>query len=345
MTIRRLSLLIVAVFVVLAAWLHTQDYMPLMKTLVARTVSQGNYAITADPAEVELLFCGTGSPNRAPFRASPCLALIAYGDLYLFDAGDGAIAKLHEFQAPVLLLRKIFLTHLHSDHMSGVAEVLHNTWLYGRTEPVTLVGPPGTEKLLSGIRESYEDDLEERLFVLGPDGVVAETAFKSVEEHRVEKRSIVTVHEDEKIRIEAFQVDHPHWTYAYGYRIEVAGKTIVVSGDTTISDGIREFAKDADYLIHEAMNSELMSLVGEELEKTNVPVSKSRIARIADVHSDTVELAKLAEEVRARQLVLTHLIPPVPDIFAARRAFTSGMNNYYSGPITTAYDGMILRID
>lgn len=343
--IRKLSIGLGVVIALLLAWLHAIDYAPVVERAVAQAVSQTNSAIDVNPSEVKLLFCGTGSPSRNPYRASPCLALIAYGNLYLFDAGEGAIAKLQEYRAPVLRLRKLFLTHLHSDHMSGVAEVLHNTWLYGRTGPVELVGPPGTRKLLAGIRTAYEDDIAERMYVLGPDGVEASMAFPFAEDVTVEGDSIRTVHEDERLTVEAFRVNHPHWAHAYGYRIRVAGKTIVLSGDTTPSEGIRRYAAGADYLIHEAFNREFMRIAGEELEKIEVPISAARISRIADVHTSTLDLAEIAQNTRARHLVLTHLIPPVPNIMPARRAFTQGMDERYEGPITVAYDGMVIVLN
>lgn len=343
--IRRILLGLLVIAAAALLWLHSVDYRPVIERAVAQVVSDTRSNIDVDPDEVKLLFCGTGSPSRNPYRASPCLALIAYGDLYLFDAGEGAIAKLQEYGAPVLRLRKIFLTHLHSDHMSGVAEVLHNTWLYGRKREVELVGPPGTEKLLAGIRMSYADDLEERMYVLGPDGVTPELAFPSATDVTVNEDAIVTVYEDNQLRIEAFQVDHPHWSHAYGYRIKVANKTIVVSGDTMPSDGIRRYATNADYLIHEAFNSDFMRIVGEQLEQIDVPISASRITRIGEVHTDTISLAGIASEAQVKHLVLTHLIPPVPDMLPARRAFTSGMDEDYDGPITVAYDGMEIEIN
>lgn len=345
LVIKRLIIGVGLAIALLLAWLHSVDYSPVIERAVAGAVRQTNAAVEVNPSEVKLLFCGTGSPSRNPYRASPCLALIAYGNLYLFDAGEGAIAKLQEYGAPVLRLRKLFLTHLHSDHMSGVAEVLHNTWLYGRTGPVELVGPPGTSKLLAGIRMAYEDDIAERMYVLGPDGVEAHMAFPFAEDVTVMGDDIRTVHEDERLTVEAFHVNHPHWEHAYGYRVRVAGKTIVVSGDTTPSEGIRRYAAGADYLIHEAFNREFMRIAGEELEKIDVPISAARISRIADVHTSTLDLADLARDAQARHLVLTHLIPPVPNIMPARRAFTQGMNERYDGPITVAYDGMVIELN
>ena len=120
---------------------------------------------------------------------------------------------------------------------------------------------------------------------------------------------------------------------------------MVVSGDTVPSEGIRRYAAGADYLIHEAANLELMRVVGEELERSDVPISSARIARIAEVHTPTLELAGLARDARVRHLVLTHLIPPVPDVLPARRAFTRGMAERYAGPITVAHDGLVIELE
>ena len=81
------------------------------------------------------------------------------------------------------------------------------------------------------------------------------------------------------------------------------------------------------------------------VERIDVPISAARITRIGDVHTDTLALADIARETRTKHLVLTHLIPPVPNILPARRAFTSGMEDRYEGPITVAYDGMKLELN
>jgi len=324
----------------LSIWLHASDYLPVVRKTVAKTIARQKYMTDVDRADIKILFCGTGSPSRSPVRAGPCLALIANGELFLFDAGEGAIGKLHQYQAPVLKLKKIFLTHLHSDHMSGVAEVLHNTWLFGRTKPVTLMGPPGTEKFLRGIQIAYEDDISERMHVLEADGVDPDLAFGSAQEVRINGDGLVTVYKDENLTIEAFRVNHPDWEFAYGYRIQTAGRTIVISGDTTVSDGIKRHSRGADILIHEAMNPSFMSIAGQELEKIDVPISAARISRIADVHTSTLDLAEIASDAQVGSLILTHLIPPIPDNFVARAAFTSGMSDVYEGNITVANDGL-----
>ncbi len=337
---KKLIAVLILMFSGAGLWLHHEDYFPVVEPAVRALVAGGNYASRDPGSETRLLFCGTGSPSRNPARSGPCLALIAGGKLYLFDAGEGAIGRLHEFEAPVLRLEKIFLTHLHSDHISGVAEVLHNTWLYGRQHPVALVGPPGTEEVLNGIRAVYHEDLTERMHVLAQDGVDPAIAFSEAVEVTVDDQDAVVVVDKPGLKIEAFRVNHPAWHYAYGYKIQVANKIVVVSGDTTYSENLLKHARGADLLIHEALNTRMMKVAGATLAESGSGISESRIEDIAKVHTSTSALAELAAETDISHLLLTHLIPPIPDIYPARAAFISTMDQKFRGELTVAYDGL-----
>ena len=159
-------------------YLYSQDFRPLLFKVAEKKVSEIVASNTLDKNDFKLLFCGTGSPNRTVERGQPCTALIADGKLFLFDAGEGTIAKLIEYGAPIGQLKTIFLTHLHSDHISGVAEVLHNTALYGRRHEIETFGPPGTEKVAKGFELTYEEDLTERQRVLGPENLDIAQVFQ-----------------------------------------------------------------------------------------------------------------------------------------------------------------------
>ena len=323
-----------------AFWLHLSDFMPLVGPSLSRAAHQLEATANADASEARLLFCGTGSPATTAERGSPCLALIFNGKLFLFDAGEGSVQKLREFQAPLLKLSMIFLTHLHSDHISGVAQALHGSWLDGRTARTLLIGPPGTTAFLDGSRHAYEADVLERVHALAEDGYDPQLAFGASQEISVAAGAIETVHAEPGLTIEVFRVDHPDWEFAYGYRLTVGGKTIVISGDTAPSDGIRKFAAGADILIHEALNRDFLSILAKSLNERQVRLSDARREAIEVTHTSTLDLATLAEDLNVGQLYLTHLIPPIPDNYVARRAFTSGMRERYSGPIIVARDGM-----
>ena len=180
------------------------------------------------------------------------------------------------------------------------------------------------------------------MHVLAPDGVSAENALAEVQEVTIAGDGLQTVFEEVGLLIQAFKVTHPDWPFAYGYRITHQDQVIVISGGTTISSGVERYDKDADILIHEASNTAIMNLIGDELDANNSAISGARIKRIISVHTDTLALAKLAQKIKVKHLVLNHLIPALPDNFITDRYFTSGMDMHFDGEISVAFDGWSL---
>jgi ribonuclease Z len=333
-----------ATFLVGFIYLYTQDFRPIIYKAAAHSVNQ----IVTDNQEnknaFKLLFCGTGSPNRTPERGQPCTALIADGKLFLFDAGEGAISKLSEYGAPLAQLQGIFLTHLHSDHISGVAEVLHNTWLYGRQHTAEIIGPPGTESMINHFEKAYAEDLHERMRVLGKENLNNDTTFAGARDVSVTGEESTVVYDNNGLVIRAFTVEHPDWPHAYGYRIEYRNKVIVISGDTRPSKNLVKHSKGADYLIHEALNTEIFNYVGKQMDLQGGPISQDRLDLIAEVHTSTLDLAELASEAAVDNLVITHLIPAIPANWISNKFFTSDMDDIYSGNIVVARDGQYIEI-
>ena len=172
-------LVLVALASMALGWVY-YDPEPVIHTVIDYKVSSTARRNDLADDQFELLFVGTGSPNRAPDRGQPCLAFTAAGKLFLIDAGEGATGALTEFGAPLGKLDTIFLTHLHSDHISGLGEVMHNTWLYGRTDEIQVIGPPGTDDVLAGFAKVYEHDTHERQRVLGAENISTEVAMGKV---------------------------------------------------------------------------------------------------------------------------------------------------------------------
>jgi len=347
---KRLVFLAALTLALIGGYLYSQDFRPIIFAIVKNSIADLAASTQRDPGEFSILFCGTGSPNRTPDRGQPCTALIANGKLFLFDAGEGAIGKLAGARAPTGVLEAIFLTHLHSDHISGVAEVLHNTWLYGRRAPVRVAGPTGTGDIIKHFNSAYQLDLTERQRVLGVENIDPELAFPVAEDIRipyqgVKEPQLQVVYADGDLTIGAFLVDHPDWPQAFGYRIQYRDKVVVISGDTRPSDGVRYFAKGADLLIHEALNSEVFEYIGEQLEQQGAPMTQERIALITHAHTKTDELAQIAEETGVKNLVITHLIPAMPATWIADQFFVDGMADHYAGNISIARDGQWLDIN
>jgi len=335
-----------ALLVVLAAtllWFNV-DRRSLMQSQIDDNVQQGIDSQNISPTRFEVIFCGTGSPQYNSDRSQPCTGVVAGGRFFLFDAGQGVAQQLNATLAPYQKLSTVFLTHLHSDHMSGLADVLHNGWLLGRQDLVTVVGPPGTERLLAGIALSFGADIKERQRVLGSEYIEADTALGVAREITIEGSAALTVFDQDGVTIHAFRVEHPDWSHAYGYRLEFAGKSIVISGDTRYTAAIGQHAQDADLLIHEVVNLEMMAMAAKSLAKYESVVAPERMALISAVHTPTLQVAQAAVDARAKTLVLTHLIPPIPASGFVESIFIEGMDDIYGGEIIVARDGMRLTL-
>ena len=129
-----------------------------------------------------------------------------------------------------------------------------------------VAGPAGTGDIIKHFNAAYQLDLTERQRVLGVENIDPELAFPVAEDIRiphqgVDQPQLHVVYAEGDLTIGAFLVDHPDWPQAFGYRIQYRDKVVVISGDTRPSDGVRWFAKGADLLIHEALNSEVFEYI------------------------------------------------------------------------------------
>jgi len=342
---RRYLVLGAILLVVLCAWIWvSQNKMKLMARQVDKAVASMVAAQQISDTRFEVIFCGTGTPQYNPDRSQPCLGVIAGGRLFLFDAGQGASQQLQATKSPYQKLDTVFLTHLHSDHMSGLGDVLHNGWLTGRQDLVEVVGPPGTQRLLEGIQLSFKDDIEERQRVIGSEYLNTGTALGRANEVTIDNDQAEVVFEDNGVVIQAFGVDHPDWPHAYGYKVEFGGKSIVISGDTKYTPAIGQHAQGVDYLIHEVINTDMMEMAAQALQKHGTGIAPERMALITAAHTPTLEVAKAAVDANAKALVLTHHIPPIPANKFVESIYTKGMDEIYDGDIIMARDGMRLTL-
>ncbi len=274
----------------------------------------------------KLVILGTGTPNADPERSGPAVAVVAGERSYLFDAGPGIVRRAaraaRDLDLPALeaaRLERVFLTHLHSDHTTGLPDLLLAPFVLDRPGPLQIAGPPGTRKMVRHIEEAWTEDVHMRLFGLEPReenpdawrGGVLETTGG-------------LVHEDEAVRIEALPVDHGSWPYALGYRIDTQGGVIVISGDTRPSETIVQECDGCSILVHEVYSSKAF--------QDRPPAWRRYHSR---VHTSTEELARVAQRARPKLLVLYHqLFWGVSDEDLVAEIRTAG----YDGPVVSAGD-------
>jgi ribonuclease Z len=272
-------------------------------------------------AALVVLLLGTGYPRPDADHAGPSAVIIAGDEWFVIDAGRGATMRIAATDLNYANLRGVLLTHLHSDHTAGLPDLFTTSWQFGRkTMPLELYGPPGTKKLSGAMLDFFAEDIHLRRDLLEkhPAGGAM------IRTHIVREG---TVYDDGKLKITAFAVDHRPVRYAFGYRFDAGGHSIVISGDTRPNDNLVRYAKGADVLVLEAY-------LPEHFDRVDTP---EVAARLKSYHTSAEEAGELAARAGVHTLVLTHLIPANAETtFRARAART------FSGEIIVGKD--LLRV-
>jgi len=244
-------------------------------------------------AILEVLLLGTGFPRPDPQRAGPSTAVVIGDKWFVVDAGRGTTLRIAGTDLKYEKMRGVFLTHLHSDHTAGLPDLFETSWQFGRkTVPLPLYGPPGTKRLSKAMLEFFAEDIHIRRDLVDKHPAAGAT----IDTHIVHEG---VVYDDGEVKVTAFAVDHRPVRYAFGYRFDSGGHSIVVSGDTRPTDNLVKFAKGADVLVLEAY-------LPEHFDKVDTP---EVAARLKSYHTSAEEAGQLAARAGVRKLVLTHLIP------------------------------------
>lgn len=236
---------------------------------------------------MRLTLLGTGTPNAEPDRMGSALAISHGEDVVLIDAGPGVVRRALQAGFAARQLDTVFLTHLHSDHTAGLADLWLTPPVLGRNSELRVFGPAGVAALGDGLWTAYQADLRERSDGLEPTAV---DGF-GMDSTEMEPGDAAQIGE---IEVTCFSSAHGRLP-AYGYRVETADGTVVVSGDTAPYDGIEENYAGAAILVHEVYSDEGLRTRPAKWRRYHEAV-----------HTSASELGEIAAQVRPRLLVLTH---------------------------------------
>lgn len=202
--------------------------------------------LEADEFRVTLL--GTGSPAPVMRRFGPGVLIQVGGKNLLIDSGRGVTQRLFQIGVPLGKIDALFLTHLHSDHVVGIPDLWLTGWLspgYAHREaPFVVYGPAGTRGLMEGLQQAYAWDIKARIADQGlrPEAIEA----------RVTEIIEGVVYEKDGVKVSAIEVDHGDLLKpAFAYRIDHAGRSATISGDTRFSKNLIRHASGTDLLIHQ----------------------------------------------------------------------------------------------
>jgi len=294
---------------------------------------------------LSVYICGSGSPMPDANRAGPCLAILAGNQAFVFDAGSGSIRKLGRMGFPMPKLQAAFLTHLHSDHLDGLGELLLQAWVAGhRAQPLPVYGPAGTDRVIAGLNAAYRIDAGYRIAHHGP-RVVQPGGFGGTARIITlpDGRDAMEIYHQAGVRITVIRVNHAPIAPAFGYRIDYRGRAIALSGDTVYSPSFTAAAKGADLMLHEALNKRMIAAISKKLAERGQANNAQIMQDIQTYHASPEDAARAARQAGVQALVLYHLVP-APPARLIEPLFLGDAPKEFSGTLRLARDGMIISL-
>ena len=294
--------------------------------------AQAPQSPSSEPTMQVVLLGTQGGPTFHAQRLGISTLVLAGSERLLFDAGRGTTTGMARAGVNPIAVTKVFLTHLHSDHVISLPELLISPWALGRTVPLLVWGPSGTRAMMQKFQEALAFDIHVRRDVdeKFPAAGVRVVAT-DIKEGVVYKSGGVTV--------TAFLVDHGAVKPAYGYRVDFQGHSVVLSGDTAPSDNLVRFAKGADLVIHELGRYKQDSLLAgppDELPP-NSSLTRRQLRTIAEHHTDPVEVGEVLDRIKPKLAVFSHYnADPQSTLPLVRR--------HYAGPVEFGEESMTLEI-
>lgn len=242
-----------------------------------------------------------------------------------FDAGRATVSRLAAADVWLPDLGAVFITHHHSDHLTGLTDVVMSYWIMDRQDssrPLPVIAPAGpSSTYVSTLLDGWEDDIEVRAAHTGRASRPAvDVQSFDIPDHPTE------VWRQGDVVVSAGQVRHEPCPNSVGYRIDTPDGSVAITGDTRVCDEVAELAHGVDVLVYEAMRFSFFE---------DLPAHRQFVT---DYHADTRLIGAQAAALQIPLLVLTHLIP-APESHEDRQLFIDEVRSGgYEGEIIVADD-------
>ena len=297
-------------------------------------------ATSADAAS-QFIVLGTASgPSSEAGRAQPANALLVRGQLYLVDAGDGAVAQLARAGLRLPAVRAVFLSHLHFDHTGGMLAVIGLRMQLEVGGTVRLFGPPGTQEFINGLLAASAPAMRAGYGIPGR-GWSADI-------------DVTELTDGDSLAVDGFKVtaaDNTHFALPDGdpgpaegvslsFRFDLADRSIVYTGDTGPSDAVA-VAHGADLLVSEMIDSDrvlaLMRPAGAPAANRAGEAPTGFAWHMRAHHMTPLQVGELANRAQVGRLIVTHFAPNPMDPNEAQR-YLDAIGENFDGNAELASD-------
>ena len=298
-----------------------------MFALAAVLLLCGGAARAQGDGAARLVLLGTkgGPAMRAENPMPSSNVLLIDGVPYVIDTGYGVSLRLVQSKVQLQSIRYVFITHHHSDHNLEYGGLLYNAWTNGLKSQIDTYGPPGMLALDSATWAANKFDIDTRIS----------------DEGRPDLRKLVVAHEygegtvldNGKVKVTALRNKHPPIHDSFALRFEFGSKTLVFSGDTTYFPPLAEFARNADYLVHEIMDGQGI----ERLVKRVPNNADTLLDHLKASHTLAEDVGRIAAAAGVKHLVLTHFVP-ADDTSIKDEDWIQAVRKHYQGPVIVGRD-------
>ena len=242
-----------------------------------------------------LTLLGTGCPKVDHKRFGPSNFISTKNCNILIDCGSGVTQRLDKINVSLASIDALLLTHLHSDHVVDLYQLIISSWHSYRTKPWIIYGPKGTKKFVKNIMNAWKD---ERLLRIKYEKRFSTKAL-NINVNEFKQYGKIKIKD---LLIEYFEVDHKPVKYAYGFNFFNRKKKITISGDTRPCENLLKFGQLSDLLLHEVF-------IEDEIHPIPRIRSKQTLHNVKSYHTSSDQVGKVAKIMRCKKLVLTHFVP------------------------------------
>ncbi|MFM7410144.1 MAG: MBL fold metallo-hydrolase [Actinomycetota bacterium] len=277
---------------------------------------------------MKITLLGTGSPLPDPNRAGPSTLVSSGAHNVVVDCGRACVMRLTAAGVFPPFVNLVLLTHLHSDHICDLNDLVTTRWITTPTamaSPLKIVGPVGTRRVVTGMLEMLALDEQYRLAHHEDLRTAGGMKIDVVELHAGD------VHEHGDMMIGAFRTDHRPVEPTLGYRITHDTKVAALAGDTIPCDELYEMCRHADVYVQTVLRDDLVKGLASAL-----PGNAARLTDILDYHSTVQQAGQTASRSGVKHLVLTHYVPAMQP--GTENEWRSLAAQHFAGPITLGPD-------
>ena len=278
-----------------------------------------------DPNGFSITLLGTGCPVVSTERFGAATLVECAGRRLLIDTGSGVSQRLVGAGLTGADIDAILFTHIHSDHLVDLYQVIISSWHQNRDRPQIIYGPPGIRQFVEETMAVWRKERELRI------AFEKRTSTAALNIETIEFSDETPLIAEDGLTVTPVLVDHEPVKPAFGFVVEAHARKFILSGDTCKCDNLIAASKDADLLVHEV-------LIHRGRKATGLS-SAEGLANVESYHTASTEVGEVAAEAGVKALALTHIAPPDTD----REALIGDVRETYDGPVFVGED--LMRFD